>query len=85
MEICVSLQLHLSIKRQTVETYCLFATCSVIELHAFLVTLVRQFDFFLPENGQEVKMMRPMLITPLVVGEEHKGPQMPLKVTLLGN
>ena len=58
---------------------------SVIELHTFLVTLVKQFDFSLPENGQEVKKVRPGIMTPVVVGEEHKGPQMPLKVAILRN
>ncbi|KAF9778997.1 cytochrome P450 [Thelephora terrestris] len=57
---------------------------AVIELHTFLVTLVRQFDFSLADGGQEVKIMRPAMMTPMVVGEEHKGPQMPLKVTFLG-
>lgn len=63
----------------------LFTTDSVIELHTFLVTLVRQFDFSLPDSGQEIKMRRTTRITPVVVGEEHKGPQMPLKVTILEN
>ena len=63
----------------------LFTPNSVIELHTFLVTLVRQFDFSLPDNGQEIKKMRTVGITPVVVGEEHKGPQMPLKVAILGN
>ncbi|KAF9779010.1 cytochrome P450 [Thelephora terrestris] len=58
---------------------------AVIELHTFLVTLVRQFSFALPDNGQKIKKMRPAGITPTVVGEEHKGPQMPLMVTMLRN
>jgi len=58
---------------------------ALIEMHTFLVTLVRHFDFSLPENGQKVKLTRSGTITPLVVGEEDKGPQMPLKVTVLGN
>ena len=62
-----------------------FAANSVIELHTFLVTLLRQFDFSIPDNGQEIKKMRPLGMMPVVVGEEHKGPQMPLKVTVLGN
>jgi len=57
---------------------------AVIEMHTVLVTLVRQFDFFLPENGQEIKTMRVGLITPVVAGEEQKGPQMSLKVAFLG-
>ena len=63
----------------------LSATGSVVEMHTFLITLVRHFDFALPDNGQEVKPSRVGLITPLVIGEEHKGPQMPLKVTILEN
>ena len=60
---------------------------SVIEMHTFLVTLIRRFRFSLPENGQEVKGMstRPGVLVPIVAGEEHKGPQMPLKVTILRN
>ena len=56
-------------------------------MHAFLVTLVRQFDFSLPDDGPEVKSIPLALgiMTPVVVGEEHKGPQMLLKVTVLGN
>jgi len=58
---------------------------AVIELHTFLVTLVRQFDFSLAKNEQEMLKARSGVIMPMVVGEEHKGPQMPLKVTILGN
>ena len=54
-------------------------------MHTFLVTLIKQFDFSLPENGQEIWMMRPGTLIPVVVGEEHKGPQAPLKVTALRN
>ena len=85
VEVRVSLQLRFAIKHQTAETSRSFAIGSIIELHTFLVTLVRQFDFSLPENGQKVKKMGPGFVTPLVVGEEHKGPQMPLKVTVLEN
>jgi hypothetical protein len=88
VEIRVSLLLQFTVKRQKPTNgliNCSFATDSVIEMHAFLVTLVRQFDFFLPENGQEIKTIRVGLITPVVDGEERKGPQIPLKVTLLGN
>lgn len=63
----------------------LFAINSVIELHTFLVTLVRQFDFSLPENGKELKKTRLGAIAPVVVGEEQKGPQLPLKVTIIGD
>ena len=59
------------------------ASNSVIEIHTFLVTLVRQFDFSLLDDGREVRKMRPGIITPVMVGEEHKGPQLLLKVAAL--
>ncbi|KAF9780802.1 cytochrome P450 [Thelephora terrestris] len=58
---------------------------AVIELHTFLVTLIRHFDFSLPNDGRELAKTRLGAISPVVVGEEHKGPQLPLKVTILGN
>jgi len=66
-------------------TDCSFPANSVIEMHTFLVTLIRQFDFSLPEDGREIKKMRRGVVFPAVVGEEHKGPQLPLKVTSLRN
>ena len=77
-----------TVKRQSGMTWLLdhmFTIDSVVEIHAFLVTLLRQFDLSLPNNGQEVSKVRTVGITPVIVGEEHKGPQMPLKVTPLGN
>ena len=57
---------------------------SVLEMHTFLVTLVRNFDFSLPNDGRVVKGMRPTgTMVPGVVGEEHKGPQLRLKITAL--
>ena len=58
---------------------------SVIEMHTILVTLVRQFDFSLPEDGREVWKSRTGITAPVVVGEEHKGPQLWLKVSALRN
>ena len=63
----------------------LFPTGSLVEMHTFLVTLVRQFGFSLPGNGRNVKVRRPGSIMPVVVGEEDRGVQVPLKVTVLGN
>lgn len=54
-------------------------------MHTFLVTLVRQFDFSLPDDGREIKSMAQGLLTPVVVGEEEKGPQVPLKITAIGD
>ena len=59
---------------------------SVLEMHTFLVTLVRQFDLSLSDDGREVREMRPVgNIAPVVAGEELKGPQLWLKVTALRN
>jgi len=58
---------------------------AVIEMHTMLVTLVSQFSFSLPDNGQEIKRLRKISVFPVVVGEEDKGPQLPLKVTALRN
>ena len=58
---------------------------SVIEMHTFLVTLIRKFDFSLPNNGPEMRKMRTIGIIPVLAGEEHKGPQMPLRVSILEN
>ena len=54
-------------------------------MHTFLVTLVRQFDFSLPDDGRKVKFIKRGMAKPVVVGQEDKGPQMPLKITVLGN
>ena len=58
---------------------------SIIEMHTFLVTLIRQFDFTLPDGGLEIKKSRAGVLLPMVIGEEHKGPQLPLKVTALAD
>jgi len=55
-------------------------------MHTILVTLIRKFDFSLPDNGQEIRSFRKLTATsPMVVGEEDKGLQLPLKVSLLRN
>lgn len=56
---------------------------SIFEMYTFLVTLVRQFDFSLPDDGREVWKLRTGIITPVVVGEEDKGPHLWLKVAAL--
>jgi len=56
---------------------------AVTEMHTFLVTLVRKFEFSIPDNGQEIRKLRRIVAYPVVAGEEHKGPQMPLKITAL--
>lgn len=56
---------------------------SVIEMHMFLATLVRHFKFALPNDAPEIRRWRPGFLLPVVEGEEHRGPRLPLEVTSL--
>jgi len=51
----------------------------------FLVTLIRRFDFSLPEDPPRIGRFRGVLISLVVVEEEEKGRQLPLKVVVLDN
>jgi len=53
---------------------------SVAEFRAFLVTLVREFSFSIPE-GKSIRNVRTLMLVPTVVGEEDRGPQLPLTIT----
>ena len=53
---------------------------SVAETRAFLVTLVREFRFSIPE-GRRIRTVQTLILVPTVIGEEDKGPQLPLTVT----
>ena len=55
---------------------------SVAEIRAFLMTLIREFSFSIPE-GRKIRTVRTMMLVPTVVGEEDKGPQLPLTVTAI--
>ena len=50
-------------------------------MHVFLVTLVRQFEFALPDGAPQVRRWRPGFTIPVVEGKEHEGVQLPLKIT----
>jgi len=59
---------------------------AVAEIRAFLVTLVREFNFSIPEGVNiRVRTARSSMLVPLVVGEEDKGPQLPLTITPIGD
>jgi len=83
MEICV--RVHFFIPRGKLTFYDTDDSFSVTEIHTFLVTLVRQFEFTLPDNAPKVKMLRTGFVTPVVEGEEHKGLRLPLQVTPIKN
>ena len=50
-----------------------------------MVTLIRQFEFALPDNVPKVRRRRTGFTIPFVEGEEHKGSQLPLKITPVKN
>ena len=58
---------------------------SVIEMQAFLVTLVRMFNISHADHHPQIKRAKPGLMAPIVLGEEHKGAQLPLKITAIRN
>ena len=56
---------------------------SLAEMQTFLVTLIRKFDFSPADHHPQIRRARPGLEFPLVIGEEHKGTQLPLKITAI--
>ncbi|KAF9647279.1 cytochrome P450 [Thelephora ganbajun] len=64
---------------------CLGWRFSVVEMQAFIVTLVRQFKFSLADGNPPIRRRRPGILVPMVAGEEEKGAQLPIKVTALRN
>jgi hypothetical protein len=48
----------------------------------FMARLVREFQFSEME-GKQIRICRPGLLVPIVVGEEKKGVQLPLKVSVV--
>ena len=58
---------------------------SVIEMQAFLVTLVQKFDISHADHQPQIRRAKPGMLVPLVLGEEYKGTQLPLKITAIRN
>ena len=58
---------------------------SVVEMQLFLVTLLREFYISQADHHPQIKRARSGLMVPLVLGEEHKGTQLPLKITAIRN
>ena len=50
-------------------------------MQAFLVTLIRKFDISLADHHPQIRRAKSGALAPLVLGEEYKGPQLPLKIT----
>lgn len=58
---------------------------SVVEMQAFMVTLIRKFDISQADHHPQIKRAKTGASTPLVLGEEYKGGQLPLKITAIRN
>ena len=57
---------------------------SVLEMQAFLVTLIRKFDISHADHQPQIGRGRSgILVAPIVLGEEHKGTQLPLKISAI--
>jgi len=56
---------------------------AVLEMQAFLVTLIRKFDISPADHQPQIKRSRSGVVAPLVLGEEYKGAQLPLKITTI--
>ena len=54
---------------------------SVLEMQAFLVTLIREFYISHADHQPQIKRGRSELMFPVVLGEECKGTQLPLKIS----
>lgn len=58
---------------------------SVIEMQAFLVNVVRRFDISYADHHPQIKRVKIGVMVPLVLGEEYKGTQLPLRITAIGD
>ncbi|KZS96656.1 cytochrome P450 [Sistotremastrum niveocremeum HHB9708] len=63
---------------------CIGYKFSVIEMKALIFTLIRAFTFELSDPTLEIYGKTSIVTRPLVRGQEEKGNQMPLKVSLVG-
>jgi len=56
---------------------------SVVEMQTFLVTLIRKFDIAHADHQPQIMRNRSGLMVPVVLGEEYKGMQLPLKISAI--
>ncbi|KAF9784098.1 cytochrome P450 [Thelephora terrestris] len=61
---------------------CIVSQHYVLELQTLLVELISNFEFSMTEQTEQVRRMPCAVMVPVVTGEEAKGVQMPLKVSL---
>ena len=58
---------------------------SLVEVQAFLVTLVRRFDISLTDKQPQLGRIASGVMVPFIPGEEDKGLQLPLKIAAIGS
>ena len=56
---------------------------SIVEMQAFLVTLIRKFDISHADHQPQIRRVKLGVVVPVVLGEEYKGAQLPLKITAI--
>jgi len=56
-------------------------------MQAFLVTLIQKFDISLADSHPQIRRIKTagFIPSPVVIGEEYKGTQLPLKITAIVN
>ena len=82
MEVCVSQCGPSACRSVLTKVLTSIAFASVIELQTFMARLVREFQFSEVED-KHITMWRPGLVVPTVEGEEDKGPQLPLNISVV--
>ena len=60
----------------------LIATHRLIELQAFLSTLVGNFEFAMTDKTERIVRQTVLIVAPMVEGEFDRGVQMPMAVSL---
>jgi cytochrome P450 len=60
---------------------CIGHRLTILEMKVMVYALIRNFKFNLPPNMPAMTRSWLIIQRPVVVGEEHKGPQMPLIVS----
>lgn len=58
------------------------AQFAILEFKAILSVLIDSFDFSLRDEHMQVEGRAVMITRPLLVGEEHRGNRLPLRIRL---
>lgn len=60
-----------------------FLNSRVVEMQAFLVGMLSNFEFSIPEDAKRIVRHRTFAMLPMVEGEYERGPQLPMNITAL--